>query len=374
MRIKLENGKLISGMGNANKTVDMVIEDGIISMIGDATEINADKTVDCSGKFIVPSVTDIHTHVYPGKTALGVEADEIGINQGAGTIVDAGSAGCDDYPEFYEEVIKKAHTSVKAFINYSKIGLTKDGMELSKISYFDEDKLTGVIEKYPQSIVGIKLRASASVVGDLGIEAIKRGVNFARRVKLPVMVHIGNYPPAIEEILPLLGKGDIVTHIFHGKNGGILTEKGSVKSIVRQKYEEGVIYDIGHGSASFDFGTAERGIKEGIIPFTISSDLHARSFKTKLRSLSEVMTKCLICGMEERDIIKAVTLNPTRITGGTSHIFEGQRAAIAVIEVLPIKSSYNCNTGKSYTSDRSFNISLASDKNGNIREISSQVV
>lgn len=369
MKIKLKNGTLLNLAENSQKTADIIIDAGIISFVGDAKDIPCDEAIDCEGKLILPSFTDIHVHAFPEKTALGLSADKIGIRQGVSTIIDAGSAGCDDYPEFYKEVIEKSSTTVKAFINYSKIGLTKDGKELSDTGYFDEKKLFSTIQEFKETIVGIKLRASGSVVGSLGMEAVKKGISFARKVNLPVMVHVGNAPPTLEEILPLLQKGDIVTHIFHGKKGGILDDCGKIKQLVKDKYKEGVLYDVGHGAASFDFKTAEKAIKEGLIPFTISSDIHARNFGTKVKSLSEVMTKCLICGMEKEAILKAVTLNPGFITGNNIDIAVGNKASLAVVELLNKEAAYTEDNGEVYSSPLSFNILYAADKFGTLLQI-----
>lgn len=369
MKIKLINGTILNLAENSRKATDIVIDNGIIIFMGDAKDILCDETIDCKGKLIVPSFTDIHVHAFPEKTALGLSADKIGIRQGVSTVIDAGSAGCDDYPEFYKEVIEKSSTNVKAFINYSKIGLTKDGKELSDTAYFNEEKLFNTIREFKETIVGIKLRASGSVVGSLGMEAVKRGIDFARKVNLPVMIHVGNAPPALEEILPLLQRGDIITHIFHGKKGGILDDYGKVKKLVENKYQEGVLYDVGHGAASFDFKTAEKAIKEGLVPFTISSDIHARNFGTKVKSLAEVMTKCLICGMEKEAVLKAATINPGFITGNKTDISEGNKASLAVVELINKKTVYEESSEEVFSSPISFNILYATDKFGSLLQI-----
>ena len=40
------------------------------------------------------------------------------------------------------------------------------------------------------------------------------------------MVHIGNAPPVIEDVLDLLEEGDIVTHCWLGEYGGLLSHDG----------------------------------------------------------------------------------------------------------------------------------------------------
>jgi dihydroorotase len=44
---------------------------------------------------------------------------------------------------------------------------------------------------------------------------------------LPLMVHIGNNPPNLDEIAELLSSGDIITHCYNGKPNRILTPPAS---------------------------------------------------------------------------------------------------------------------------------------------------
>ncbi len=255
-------------------------------------------------------IVDLHVHCFP-EVDLGLEPDEIGWNKGVPIIVDAGSVGCDEFFQF-EKWAKKSKTEVYSWINYSSQGLKNNKLELSSWSFIDEIKLEQIVKNNPHRIKGIKLRASSSVVGDLGIGVIKNGIQFARRMNLPVMIHIGNYPPSIDEILNLVQEGDVITHCFHGKEGGLL-EGGKVKDLVWEKRKEGVLFDIGHGSASFDLEVAKQAIEQGFLPDIISSDLHARNYKKILHSLSDVCAKLYRLGMPEAKIIEAITRNPAKV-------------------------------------------------------------
>jgi dihydroorotase len=96
---------------------------------------------------------------------------------------------------------------------------------------------------------------------------------------LPLMVHIGNNPPDLDEIADLLTSGDIITHCYNGKPNRILTPSGELKSSITRALQRGVRLDIGHGTASFSFEVARRAIAMGILPHTISSDILPQPYR-----------------------------------------------------------------------------------------------
>jgi dihydroorotase len=71
MKLILKNANLINPVQNLDlKGVALLIEDGIIKKIGDISvkESNSDRTLDLSGKYIVPGFFDMHVHLRePGR-------------------------------------------------------------------------------------------------------------------------------------------------------------------------------------------------------------------------------------------------------------------------------------------------------------------
>ena len=349
MNYVLSEAFVFNKQGECRSVQNLWIKDGVIAYIGskmpgkeqdDEGESPGEfwHIIDCKGKYLTTEIFDMHVHCFPRRTELGLPADEVGIKSLVGSVVDAGSSGSDSFDFFKDEVIDASKTDVYSFVNYSKVGLTGNVGELSKDEFIDERALESVIKKHSALIKGIKLRASLSVVGDKGFAPIYGGKKFAAGQGLPVMVHIGNKPPRIEEVLEILTGGDIVSHIFNGKDGGILDESGNVKDIVRDKHEQGVIYDIAHGSASFNFNVAERAISSGLIPDTISTDLHTRNYRTKISGLDEIMTKLLVSGMKIVDILRAVSCNPARVLGVPRSITVGARAALSIVALEDVEN------------------------------------
>ena len=159
------------------------------------------------------------------------------------------------------------------------------------------------------------------------MEPLRRALTAAETCGVPVMVHIGTAPPALDDVLALLRPGDLVTHCA----SGIASPLGPA---AREAYGRGVLFDIGHGSGGFAFDVAEAQIAAGLRPYTISTDLHARSVHGPVFDLPTTMAKLLAVGLPLGDVIAATTVHPARalgLTGGTLEI--GAPADIAVFRV-----------------------------------------
>ncbi|MFB5195859.1 amidohydrolase/deacetylase family metallohydrolase [Neobacillus sp. KR4-4] len=275
--------------------------------------------INANAAFVAPGFIDIHTHVFKDYTDLGVEADKIGISQGVTTIVDAGSTGINHYETFRQQVIETSETEVLAFLNISKEGLCNGRAELANM-----DDLMEIIEatnifETQSSIIGLKARMSGSVVKDNGIQPLLHARKLADALNVPIMVHIGNPPPLIEEILPLLKKGDIVTHAFHGKQKNkIITSHQTLIPEAVNCLDRGVLFDVGHGTASFSFATLSIYKEKYQYPFSISSDLHIRNYEKPVGSLMQTMSKIRGLGFSLLEVVEAVTIKPAK----TLHLIE----------------------------------------------------
>ena len=129
-------------------------------------------------------------------------------------------------------------------------------------------------------------------------------------LKLPLMVHVGEPPPLYDEILEVLDPGDVVTHCFNGKAGGSIIEDAHLFALAERCASEGIRLDVGHGGASFSFKVAEVAIARGLLPFSISTDLHNRSLDSPVWDMGTTMSKLLAVGMPFEKVIEASTLAP----------------------------------------------------------------
>ena len=176
------------------------------------------------------------------------------------TIVDAGSAGEANFHGFREYIIEPARERIKAFLNIGSIGLVACNRvsELIDMRSIDIDRTIACVEANRDIIVGIKVRASGVIVGSWGITPVKIAKKVAKILKLPLMVHVGEPPPLFDEVLEILGPGDVVTHCFNGKAAANIMEDEDLFLLAERCARDGVRLDVGHGGASFSFKVAER--------------------------------------------------------------------------------------------------------------------
>ncbi|EKM6439688.1 amidohydrolase/deacetylase family metallohydrolase [Cronobacter sakazakii] len=288
---------------------DIAIKDGKIAALGSVTG-EARATRDLNGEYYVsPGWIDLHVHCYPKSPIYHDEPDAVGVSTGVTTVVDAGSTGANDIDDFYA-LTRGVATEVLALLNVSKVGLIAQN-ELADMANIDAAAAREAIARHPDFIVGLKARMSSSVVGENGIAPLERAKAIQQENgQLPLMVHIGNGPPPLDEIAARLSQGDIITHCFNGKPNRILTPQGQLRASISDALERGVRLDVGHGSASFSFEVARQAIALGILPHTISSDIYCRNrINGPVRSLAHVMSKFLAIGLSLPQVIDCVTLH-----------------------------------------------------------------
>ena len=295
-------------LGNG-QLVDVAIKHGKIAALGSLPESSeAKQTLTLGGQVHVSAGwIDGHTHCYPASPIYHDEPDKVGVASGVTTVIDAGSTGADDVDDF-QRIAATCKTRVHALLNISRIGLLRQN-ELADPADIDPALAQAAIRRHPGFIVGIKARMSGSVVGESGLQPLRMAKQIQQaNGNLPLMVHVGNTPPDLDEIVALLGEGDLLTHCFNGKPNRILTPAGELRQAVREAMRRGLLLDIGHGGASFSFEVAELAIAQGILPHTISSDIYCKNrIKGPVYSLAHVMSKFFAIGMTLEQVLACVT-------------------------------------------------------------------
>lgn len=295
-------------LGNG-QLVDVAIKHGKIAALGSLPEsTEAKQTLTLGGQVHVSAGwIDGHTHCYPASPIYHDEPDKVGVESGVTTVIDAGSTGANDVDDF-QRIAATCKTRVHALLNISRIGLLRQN-ELADPADIDPVLAQAAIRRHPGFIVGIKARMSGSVVGESGLQPLRMAKQIQQaNGNLPLMVHVGNTPPDLDEIVALLGEGDLLTHCFNGKPNRILTPAGELRQAVREAMRRGLLLDIGHGGASFSFEVAELAIAQGILPHTISSDIYCKNrIKGPVYSLAHVMSKFFAIGMTLEQVLACVT-------------------------------------------------------------------
>ena len=291
------------------QVVDIALQDGRIAAVGNV-QGTARRERDLAARFYLSAGwIDSHVHCYPKSPLYHDEADAIGVAHGVTTVVDAGSTGAEHIDDFYQ-LTRAAQTQVYALINIARTGIVTQN-ELADMTQIDGEAVKQAVARLPDFIVGLKARISGSVVGQNGVQPLIKAKAIQQASGgLPLMVHIGNNPPNLDQIADLLTTGDIITHCFNGKPNRILTPQGELKAAVKHAIARGVKLDVGHGSASFSFEVARVAIAQGILPDTISSDIYCRNrLAGPVHSLAHVMSKFFSVGMTLPQVIDCVTVN-----------------------------------------------------------------
>ncbi|OMQ23590.1 MULTISPECIES: amidohydrolase/deacetylase family metallohydrolase [Serratia] len=302
----IRRAKLVDGT-----LADVAIQDGKIAAVGQvAADAGAHQQRDLAGNYYLSAGwIDSHVHCYPSSPIYHDEPDRVGVVSGVTSVVDAGSTGTDDIDEFYA-LTRSAKTNVFAFLNISRIGLLRQN-ELADMADINKQEVKKAIDGKPGFIIGIKARMSSSVVGQNGTQPLVLAKEIQQENhQLPLMVHIGNNPPDLDEIADLLTQGDIITHCYNGKPNRILTPAGTLRESIQRALQRGVLLDVGHGTASFSFAVARQAIALGILPHTISSDIYCRNrISGPVYSLATVMSKFFSVGLSLPQVIDCVTEN-----------------------------------------------------------------
>lgn len=348
----VKGGHVIDPGNRIDQIMDVAVSGGKIAAVQKDIPVNqAGKVVDASGLYVTPGLIDIHFHIGHGgapldwfapgarshTSPLGIPAD-LALNSGVTTVVDAGTGGAGTFEQEKEEVIDYSKVRVLAFLNIVADGMN-GGLEQT-VDQMDPQLCAATINKYRDIIVGVKT-AHYWTEKPWDAEhtpwaAVDRAEECGRMEDVPVMVDFFPRTPERsydELILKKMRPGDIHTHVF-AQQFPIILENGKVNPILWEARKRGVIFDVGHGQASFWFRNAVPAVQQGFIPDSISTDLHTGDFT--VLSMAEVMSKFLAMGVPLEDLIRRSTVNPAREIHradlGTLSV--GREADIAVLQEL----------------------------------------
>src|SRR5262249_1544926 len=160
--------------------------------------------------------------------------------------IDAGSGGADKIDQI-AAVARAAPQIGRALGNIARTGVIPGG-ERMDITRADVALARGAITRNRDIVLGVKARLSENVVGSNDLEALRRAQEAAAPFNLPVMIHIGQSVSPMRAILPLLKRGDIVTHVYAPPPNSILDKDGPLFPDVTAARRRGVIFDFGTGT------------------------------------------------------------------------------------------------------------------------------
>ena len=328
---------------------DIGIRYGLIEAV--EREIAPDKAqrvLSASGKIVTPGLVDLHSHVFPYGSAIGIPADELIPYQATTTLVSAGDAGANNIAAFRRAIVPQTRARLFAFVHIANIGLAGFPVpELYNIDFAQTEAAAKAVAENADFVIGIKVRMSENVIAKNGLEPLKRAIKACEMAGTggKVMCHIGGVETAelMTAILDTLRPGDVLTHAFSGAPNiaGKFTnivQEGKLLPAATAAKARGVVFDVGHGGGSFDYTVAEVAMAAGAGPDTISSDIHVFSGNTPgMPYLTWVMSKFLNLGLSLEQVVTMATAAPAKVINrgpklGTLQL--GAPADLSLLEVV----------------------------------------
>jgi dihydroorotase len=337
----LRGGRVVDPACGRDEVADIAFADGKVAAVGADVVREGAEVIDVRGLIVAPGLIDLHTHVYWGGTSLGVDAADVAKKSATTTFVDAGSSGPGNFHGFRRHVIEPSPLRILPFLNVSFPGIfafspTVMVGEAADLRLIDPRECVRVIKANRDLIVGVKVRVGRNAGGASGIAPLDIALEVAEEAGLPVMAHLDNPPPSRLEVLSRLRRGDILTHCFRPFPNAPVQPDGRVREEVQDARRRGVVFDIGHGSGSFGFRTAEHMLEAGFLPDAISSDVHTLSINGPAYDQLVTMGKFLALGLDLPAVIRAATAAPAAALGRADlgRLSVGAIGDVSVIELV----------------------------------------
>lgn len=337
----LKGGAVLDPSSKLDGRQDVAMQgDRIARIAPQIAETEAARTIDVTGKLVVPGLIDLHAHVFEAVNRMGVNPDLGGVYAGVTTIVDAGSAGAATFAAFPRHILPHCQTEVIPFLHICQTGLATMPDIIAESSINLDDTIKTVVQ-HRGLIRGIKARMVSPALEIMGMEMPKLAKRAARESGVKLMVHIGDTEKrydgkVIRSLLPLLEPGDILTHYFTANPGGVLDGNGRLVPEVKEAADRGVCFDTAHGRMNFSFDVGRRVIEQGILPHCISTDLTVPGRVLTVHSMTEMMTRFLGLGFTLPQVVTMCTANPARAIGEEGRLGSlatGRQADVSVLEI-----------------------------------------
>ncbi|MDR1178992.1 MAG: amidohydrolase family protein [Spirochaetales bacterium] len=373
-----KNGRQVDFATGKTFLGNIYVKDGLICSPPENEEAEAEHVFDVKENYLLPGLVDRHAHLYYGGHHIGMNADTYGPPNCITTAVDGGSVGWGNYELFYNAESRRYTTGIKGMLHVSAYGIHElPGLgECLDSIMIDEKQILKALRQYPESLRGLKIRVDANTLGKNGIRPLKRAVEIAQKAtdsgSFCIMdVHCANLPDDVGvcDVAQVLRPGDIFTHVFQNRGQTIFETNGKVRDGIKEARGRGVIFDCCTGRIHWSFENFRKALTDDFLPDIISSDIIRESAYLKPGwSIIHGMNALMAVGMNEIDILKAVTYTPAKtlnILSEAGTLLPGRPADIAVLTVASLKTQLFDRFGGSLGTERLF-LPLMTMKGGEV--------
>lgn len=344
--ILIQHGIVIDPANHLNQQLDVYIENGRVAAVGKGLTTSADTKIDASGLIVVPGLIDIHAHHFYGTEhnrylsngMYAVPPDGFTFRSGVTTVLDTGGAGWKNLHIFKKNVISQSKTRVFALVNIVGEGMRGNPWE-QDVNDMNPELAARAADENKDCVIGFKV---AHFLAEDWI-AVDRVLEAGKMAELPVVIDFGgddSHPPlSIEKLfMEKLRPGDIYTHVYTDlkrRDPIIDPSTKKLKSFMHDARQKGIVFDVGHGGASFAYSQAIPAIEEGFFPDTISTDLHIESMNAAMKDQLNVMSKFLALNMPLYDVIKASTSEAAKALRKTElgNLSVGSETDVAILNL-----------------------------------------
>ena len=298
----IKGGDVLDPSQNLRGKRDIGIRYGMIEAVeADIPAARAERLLDVSGKLVTPGLVDLHSHVFPYGSAIGIPADELVAHQCTTTCVSGGDAGANNFAAFRRYRGPDAHAALR----------------LRPHRQYRADAVPGRRALQHRFRAGRRLRA-----GDR-----RERRHRARRQG----AHVGERD---RQARPRPLRGDA---IYSGAPN--IAASPIVQDECRRARSEAARrhFDVGHGGGC-STTRGEAAIQQGAPPDTISSDIHVFSGNSPgMPYLTWVMSKFMGLGFTLEQVVTMATTNPAKVINrmpklGTLQV--GAPGDVAIMELV----------------------------------------
>lgn len=340
----LTNGILIDKVNNLYyEKKDILVENGKIVEISNDINKTGLEVYDAKGSYVSAGIIDVHVHnrlrggrqQQTGQLEFGFDSvDEIGVYRGATTVIECGSVTVNDISEFVQQSDQAKTRYYGLLSGHGENGFGRNGSQ--NIDEIIPEHYYQVVKDYPGYIKGLKVACSSSITNDKGYMLVKHAKKIASTLGMPLTIHVGHFPPDPCGLVEFLDKGDVVTHSYHGKEISLFKEDGTPKESFVRARARGVLFDVGHGSASFDYTVYDKARRKGFLPDICSTDIRAINVDGPVYSIETVMSKLLNLGLSLEDVVQANTYNAAQAyhLDGLGQLKVGSLADFTIFDVI----------------------------------------